>query len=153
MPLVARDLSTDGRTVEEAAVRWSKVLVSVVPAWPIGKATNSTRPQYFLRAAIRGGGVLLGLLVEFDVATEVPSEADLDEDEGALHYVEGGRVGRGCVWDPSCVDEVRCCAMSGFEHHLSLCVWGEQDRDAAWRCSTFCVSGGGGETPVVVSGV
>ena len=31
-----------------------RVLVSVVPAWPIGKATNSTRPQYLLRAAIRG---------------------------------------------------------------------------------------------------
>ena len=53
MPLLARDLSTDGRTVEKAAVRWSSVLVSVVPAWPIGKATNSTRPQYFVRAAMR----------------------------------------------------------------------------------------------------
>ena len=44
MPLLVRDLSTDGRTVEKAAVRWSRVLVSVVPAWPIGKATNSTLP-------------------------------------------------------------------------------------------------------------
>ena len=44
MPQLARDLSTDGRTVEKAAVRWSRVLVSVVPAWPIGKATNSTLP-------------------------------------------------------------------------------------------------------------
>jgi hypothetical protein len=32
MPLLARDLSTKGRTVEKAAVRWSMVLVSVVPA-------------------------------------------------------------------------------------------------------------------------
>ncbi len=31
-PLLARDLSTDGRTLEEAAVRWLRVLVSVVPA-------------------------------------------------------------------------------------------------------------------------
>ncbi len=28
--------------------------MSVVPAWPIGKAKNSILPQYFLRAAIRG---------------------------------------------------------------------------------------------------
>jgi len=54
MPLLARELSTEGRTVEKAAVRWSRVLISVVPAWPIGKATNSTLPQYFLRAAMRG---------------------------------------------------------------------------------------------------
>jgi hypothetical protein len=25
---------------------WSRVLVSVVPAWSMGKAMNSTRPQY-----------------------------------------------------------------------------------------------------------
>jgi len=54
MLLLARDLSTKGRTVEKAAVRWTRVLVSVVPALTIGKATNSARPQYFLRAAIRG---------------------------------------------------------------------------------------------------
>ena len=54
MPLLARDLSINGRTVEKAAVRWSRVLVSVVPAWPIGKATNSIRPHSFLRATIRG---------------------------------------------------------------------------------------------------
>jgi len=44
MPLLARDLSIDGRTVEKAALRWSMVLVSVVTAWPMGKATNSTLP-------------------------------------------------------------------------------------------------------------
>jgi hypothetical protein len=44
VPLLASDLSTNGRTVEKAAVRWFSVLVSVVPAWPIGKATNSTLP-------------------------------------------------------------------------------------------------------------
>jgi len=53
-PLLARDLSTVGWTVEKAAVRWSRVLVSVVPAWPMGKTINSTRPQYLLRAAMRG---------------------------------------------------------------------------------------------------
>ena len=52
MPVLARELSTDGRTVEKVAVRWFMVLVSVVPAWPIGKATNSTLPQYFMRAAM-----------------------------------------------------------------------------------------------------
>ena len=53
MHLLARELSTEGRTVEKAAVMWSRVLVSVVPAWPIGKAKNVTLPQYFLRAAMR----------------------------------------------------------------------------------------------------
>jgi len=33
---MVRDLSTHGRTVEKAAVRLSRVLVSVVPACPIG---------------------------------------------------------------------------------------------------------------------
>ncbi len=69
------------------------------------------------------GGVLLGLLVELNVATEVLTEADLDEDEGALLYAEGGGVGRVSVWDPSCLDEVRCCGMSGFEQPLGLCMW------------------------------
>jgi hypothetical protein len=53
-PLLSRDLPTVGRTVEKAAVRCSRVLVSMVPAWPMGKAMNSTRPQYLLRAAMRG---------------------------------------------------------------------------------------------------
>ena len=53
-PLLASDLSTVNRTVEKAAMRWYRVLVGVVPAWPIGKAMNSTRSQYFLRDAMRG---------------------------------------------------------------------------------------------------
>jgi hypothetical protein len=35
-------------------VRCSRVLASVVPAWPMGRAMNSTRPQCLLRAATRG---------------------------------------------------------------------------------------------------
>jgi len=42
-----------GRTVEKAAVRWSRVLVSVVPACPMGMATNSILSQYFLSAVTR----------------------------------------------------------------------------------------------------
>ncbi len=53
-PLLARDLSTLGRPVEKATVRWSRVLVSVVPEWPMGKAMSSTRRHYLLGAAIRG---------------------------------------------------------------------------------------------------
>ena len=34
--------STRGRAVENAAVRWSRVAVSVVPAWRMGKAINTT---------------------------------------------------------------------------------------------------------------
>ena len=63
--LLARDLFTDGRTVEKAAVRCSRVLMSVAPAWPIGRAMSSTRSQYFLRAAIGGGyfSVFLSILI------------------------------------------------------------------------------------------
>jgi hypothetical protein len=46
--------SQSGRTVEKAAVRWVRVAVRVVPACPMGKATNSTCPQCFLRAAMKG---------------------------------------------------------------------------------------------------
>jgi hypothetical protein len=52
--LLARDLSTVGRAVEKAAVRWCRVLVSVVPEWPMGKAMNYARPKYLPRAAKRG---------------------------------------------------------------------------------------------------
>ncbi len=71
-PLLARVLSTVGRTAEKAAVRRSMVLVNVVPAWPMGKAINSIRPHYLMRAAMRGG-VFLGLLIDLDVAAEVPT--------------------------------------------------------------------------------
>ncbi len=54
MPLLARDRSTEGLTVEKAGMRWFSVFMSVVPAWPMGTATNSTLPQYLLRAAMRG---------------------------------------------------------------------------------------------------
>jgi hypothetical protein len=46
--MMARDLSTLGLTAEKAVVRWSRVLVSMVPAWPMRKAMNSTRPQFFV---------------------------------------------------------------------------------------------------------
>jgi hypothetical protein len=46
-PLLSRDLSTVGRTVEKAAVRCSRVLVSVVPAWPMGKAITPPVPSTF----------------------------------------------------------------------------------------------------------
>jgi hypothetical protein len=49
----------------------------------MGMATNSILPQYCLRAATRGGGVLLGLLRVFLVASEVSREPNLYEDEGA----------------------------------------------------------------------
>jgi hypothetical protein len=51
--LLARGPSSVGRSVENAALRCSRILVSVVPAWPMGKAMNSTRPQCLLRAAMR----------------------------------------------------------------------------------------------------
>jgi hypothetical protein len=107
MPPLACDLSTEGRTVEKAAVRLFKVLVSVVPTWPIGKYGDELHPSLVFSESRDKGGVLLGIFVELGVASEVPAKADLDEDECALFFVEGGRVGRESVWDPSCVDDVR----------------------------------------------
>ncbi len=74
--------------MEKAAVRWSRVVVSVVPAWPIGKATNSTRPQCFLRAAMRGEYFLVLFVASLvSQPSEIPGEADLDDDDGALLLV------------------------------------------------------------------
>ncbi len=69
-PLQARDLLTVGRTVEKAAVMCSRVLVSVVPAWPMGKAMNSNLPHYFRRAAMRREYFSV-FLVEVSVAADV----------------------------------------------------------------------------------
>jgi hypothetical protein len=53
-PLLVLELPVIGRTVEKAVVSWWRVLVSVIPAWPMGKAMNSTLPQYRRRASSRG---------------------------------------------------------------------------------------------------
>ena len=52
--LLARVCSMFGRTVEEAAVRYSRVFVMVMPAWPMEKTMISNRPQFSSRAAVRG---------------------------------------------------------------------------------------------------
>ena len=70
-PMLARLCSTVGRTTEKAAVRCSRVLVSVVPARPMGKAMNSTRSHNIRRAATRGS--IFRSFVDFDVAAEVPA--------------------------------------------------------------------------------
>ncbi len=51
-------------------------------------------------------GVLGGLLLKPRVASEVPVESDIDEDEVALLVVESVRVRRRGVWDSFVVDEV-----------------------------------------------
>ena len=50
------------------------------------------------------GGIFIGLLCELNVAAEVSAEADLDYGDGALFLGEGGRVGRGEVWNPPSID-------------------------------------------------
>ena len=95
----------EGRTLTRADAKSFTVSMRVVPAWPMGMQTNSTRPQYFRRSASRGE-VLVGLLGVFLMATGVSAEADFDDDEGADLPVEGvdvgGRIGR----HSSCVDDV-----------------------------------------------
>ena len=79
MPMLARDLSTAGRTVEKAAMSWSRTLVSVVLAWPMGKG-NELHPSQVSCEGRQEGGVFLGLLIKLNVAAEVLAEADLDDD-------------------------------------------------------------------------
>ena len=66
--------SSQGRMVDKAAVRWVRVAVRVVPACPMGKATNSTRPWCLLRAAMRGEYflVLASILVLQPISLQKP---------------------------------------------------------------------------------
>ena len=60
------------------------------------------------------GSVLGGLLLKPLLTSEVPTEADLDDDECALFQVEGGRVRGWGVRDSSGVDEVGGGSMAHF---------------------------------------
>ena len=53
-PLCLRWAAMEGRTLARADAKSFAVSMRVVPAWPMGMLTNSTRPQYFLRAVSRG---------------------------------------------------------------------------------------------------
>jgi len=66
------------------------------------------------------GGVFLDCFLDLNVVAEFPTEADLYDDEGALFHAERCRVWGGSFSDPSCVDEVRSCDMSGLEQRLGL---------------------------------
>ncbi len=46
-PVLALDWSASERAIEKAAVRWTRVLESVVPVWSMVIAMNSTLPQCF----------------------------------------------------------------------------------------------------------
>jgi len=96
------------------------------------------------------GRVFVGLFLDFYIATEVHAEADFHGDEGALFPHCRKRSGRGGrARYPSCVDEVRSCAMSWLEQRLSLA----RGEDPIWytaggRCALF-VSVSGGESQMV----
>ena len=98
-------------------------------------------------------GVFLCLFLDLNVATEVPTETDLYDDEGALFLVERGRVGGGIVWDPSYIDEVWSCVMSGLEQRLGLSRQEDPIVYAAGCHGALCVSVSGGITLVAVYGV
>jgi len=48
-------LTSEGRTLARAVAMSDAVSLRVVPAWPMGMPTRSTRPQYRRRALRRGG--------------------------------------------------------------------------------------------------
>ncbi len=82
MPLLALVGSALGRTVEKAVTRWVSVFVSVILAWPIGKAMGLHVSPVSLENRDEGG-VLRGLGFELGVAAEIPAKSDFDDDEGA----------------------------------------------------------------------
>ena len=69
------------------------------------------------------GGVLLGLLCVFLVASEISDESNLRENECAEFFVEGGQAGVGCVRDASDVYEFRRCAVASLEESLCFLCW------------------------------
>jgi len=95
---------------------------------------------------------LRAICLDLNVAVEVPAEADPYDDEGALFLVERCWVRGGSVWDPSCVDEVRSCALPGLEQRLGLSHGENPVLYAAGCCGALCVPVSGGETPLVVFG-
>lgn len=69
------------------------------------------------------GGVLLVILRVFLVASEVPGEPNLYENEGACLFVEVSLAGVGRVWDSSSVYEARSCATASLEESLCILCW------------------------------
>ena len=84
---------------------------------------NELHPSPVSPEGRQEGEIFLVLLLELNIAAKVPTEANLDDDEGAFFLVDGGRVGKGSVWYPACIDEVWCCAMPGFKQQLGLPLW------------------------------
>jgi hypothetical protein len=115
--------------VEKAAMRWSRVALSVVPAWPIEKATNSTRPQYLLRAEMRSKYFSFFIDRKSGVASEVFAESDLDDDGGAWLLIKESWVGRGESGTPlvyiksdavPCPLENRSCVSAIGRNHVGM---------------------------------
>ena len=84
---------------------------------------NELHPSPVSSEGLQEAEVFLVFLLELNITAKVPAEADLDDDEGAFFLVDGGRVGGGSVWYPSCIDEVWCSAMSGFKPQMGLLLW------------------------------
>ena len=85
--------------------------------------SDEFHPSTILLEGRDEGGVLLDLLRVFLVASEVPGEPSLYEDEGSCHFVEVGLAGVGYVQDTSCVYEVRTCVFACFEEGLCVLFW------------------------------
>ena len=73
------------------------------------------------------------------MASEVPAEADFDEDEVALLTVEGSWVRVGRVRDSYSVDQVGCRDMAGLIEGVLGCLREDPFGDAAGGCDAFLV--------------
>jgi hypothetical protein len=102
----------EGRTLASVVAMSDEVSMRAVPAWPMETQTRSTLPQY-RRSVVTRGLYFSYFFLELLVAADVPAEADLKDDKGAVHAFEGvdvrGRVGR----HSSGVDDVGCSPRSG----------------------------------------
>ena len=67
--------------------------------------------------------VLVRLVCELVVAAEVPTKADLKEDEGAILAVKGSRVYSELDWSSLNVDDVRGSALSCRHQDVEVFLW------------------------------
>ena len=74
------------------------------------------------------------------MASEVPAEADLDEDEVTPLSVEGAWVRARCVRDSSGVDQVRCRSMARLIKGVLGNLREDPVRDAVGGGDTFLTS-------------
>ena len=128
LPFVVRFAAVEGRALARA------VAMSVAVSWRIdstgvadGDANEVDSPPISSEGA-KEGVVFLGLLGELVLEAEIPAEADLEEDEGAVLAVEGVEVRSGVGWHSSGVDDVGSGFHSCRHQVVEVILWEDPNR-------------------------